>query len=189
MDPLYAQLRDIRGLDAVPWWPPAHGWWLLLAGFFIFLFLAWRMYRYLTRDWRADARQQLKTLRRRLSSKKDSGKALAGEFSELLRRIAMARYGRDSCAGLQGDPWLAWLKANDPAGFDWNSQARLLLTAPYAPPNQDVESEGLRKLLRAAQVWVDAELPLPPERPRPRYIPQRLWTLLPLRWRVVGARV
>lgn len=36
------QLRDIRGLDAVSWWPPAPGWWigaLLLLLTLIGLFL------------------------------------------------------------------------------------------------------------------------------------------------------
>ena len=50
MDPLYAQLRDIRGLDAVSLWPLAPGWWLVVAIIFAALLLVWRIYLYLTRD-------------------------------------------------------------------------------------------------------------------------------------------
>ena len=32
-------LRDIHGLDAVPWWPIAPGWWLI-AGVLVLLVLA-----------------------------------------------------------------------------------------------------------------------------------------------------
>jgi hypothetical protein len=51
-------------------------------------------------------------------------KPVATEFSELLRRIAMARHGRTACAGLHGEDWLAWLTEHDPKGFDWRRDAR-----------------------------------------------------------------
>ena len=56
------------------------------------------------------------------------------ELSELLRRVAMARLGREACAGLVGEAWLAWLAEQDPKGFDWRTRGRPLLDAPYAPP-------------------------------------------------------
>ena len=59
---------------------------------------------------------------------------LAGELSELLRRIAIARLGRARAAGLSGERWLAWLQEHDPAGFAWTQLGQPLLTLPYAPP-------------------------------------------------------
>lgn len=42
---LKQQLRDVHAPDAISWWPPAPGWWLLLAaalGLLIFALLRWR---------------------------------------------------------------------------------------------------------------------------------------------------
>ncbi len=152
-----AQLRDIRGLDGVSWWPPAPGWWLALLGLFLLGLLLWQIIRYFQRDWRDDARRQLKALRKRLG--RDPGKEVLLEFSELMRRIAMARYRREDCAGLFGTDWLEWLQDHDPRRFDWPGQADLLLNFAYAPPDTQVDPARLRKLIRAARAWVDAELP------------------------------
>jgi len=138
-----SQLRDIHGLDPVSWWPPAPGWWLVAMGGLLLLSLGWR-YRASLRlrippipvlrigDWRWDAGRKLRALRQRALTQ--DPRQTATELSELLRRIAMARLGREACAGLTGADWLAWLTERDPLQFDWRKQGRLLLDAPYAPP-------------------------------------------------------
>lgn len=143
MVPGVEQLRDIHGIQGAPWWPPGPGWWLLALALLALIFLGWR-YRAKLRlaippipflpvgGWRWDAARQLRDLRRRAEGQ--DGKQTAAELSELLRRIAMARCGRDTCAGLTGEDWLAWLRSNDPQGFDWSQQGRALLEIPYAPP-------------------------------------------------------
>ena len=124
-----AQLKDIQGLDAVSWWPPAGGWWLLalaLIGLALGLFYLLRhLYRYPPGSWRRDAWRQLRQLRQRSSFL--PADQLAGELSVLMRRIAVARYGRDQAAALVGEHWLDWLQRNDPAGFDWTVQGKVLL--------------------------------------------------------------
>ncbi len=153
---ILSQLRDIRGLDPVSWWPPALGWWLLAGLILLLLYLAWR-YRASLRlrippipvlrigNWRWDAGRQLRDLRQRAAAQ--DPKRTAVELSELLRRVAMARLGREACAGLVGEAWLAWLAEQDPKGFDWRTRGRPLLDAPYAPP---------------APVWVADPLPRQP---------------------------
>ena len=96
LDPALGEgLRDIRGLDAVPIWPLAPGWWLILAGVVVFVALVLLLRRVpvrglvLRRDWRADARRLLRELRRRVPGL--DGREAASEFSILMRRIAMAR--------------------------------------------------------------------------------------------------
>jgi hypothetical protein len=168
MIPGVDQLRDIQGIGGVPWWPPAVGWWVVAGAILLLLALAWR-WRTLIRlrlpplpvfnigSWRWDAARQLRTLRGH--AVQQDIKQTAGELSELIRRIAMARRGRDACAGLTGEDWLDWLKGNDPAGFDWTAGGRLLLEAPYAPPGVQGRQEELLRLIDAAEAWVVAEEP------------------------------
>jgi len=155
MDPL----RDIRGIDPAPWWPPAPGWWLLALLLILTLLLVWWLARrrrlYPPGRWQQDARSHLLALRRRL---RDAPlKALAGELSELLRRIAIARCGREHTAALTGEAWLAWLERNDSSGFPWREQGRLLLELPYAPPDRGGDRETLARLIDAALNWVSEE--------------------------------
>jgi hypothetical protein len=168
------QLRDIQGLDTIGHWPLAPGWWLLLILLVLGLMLALRLWPRLVggqarAPWRADAARQLRQLRQLNQRQGGQGSAetqrqLAADLSELLRRIAMARCGRDSCAGLQGQAWLAWLKQHDPKGFDWPGQGRALIELPFAPPRL-IETNGsggpggqadLGRLIRAAQAWISA---------------------------------
>jgi len=148
-------LRDIRSLDAIPWWPPAIGWWIVIGIVLIVTLFLWykrRQYYY----WRIEARQQLYALQKRLA--KEKSKQVVADFSELLRRIAIARYGRYACAGLIGEEWLLWLQAHDPAGFAWAEKGQLLLFAPYAPPKAILDVSSLKTLLEATRVWVEAEV-------------------------------
>ena len=164
MQPGLDQLRDIRGIESVPWWPLAEGWWVLL-GALVLLGLAAYHWRTILRlrvpipgvtlgTWRWDAAAALRGLRRRARAGQDV-KTSVGELSELLRRIAMARLGRDACAGLTGDAWLDWLAANDPAGFRWRERGTLLKTAPYAPPGTG-EAQELEAMIDAAYAWIAA---------------------------------
>lgn len=168
MIPGVDQLRDIHGIHGVSWWPPAPGWWLIAVSILLLLYLAWR-WRTAIRlripplpvlnigSWRWDAARQLRTLRQR--APEQDTKQTAGELSELIRRIAMARLGRDACAGLTGEDWLAWLTGNDPSGFDWAAYGRLLLDAPYAPPGGHGGHEELIALMDAAHEWISVEDP------------------------------
>ena len=148
-------LRDIRGLDAIGWWPPARGWWLIALLVLIIVVSAiwvWRTKRFGSLDWRTEAMQHLRALRRQLHRREP--KNVAGDLSELLRRIAIARGGRRACAGLAGDAWLDWLNQDDPNGFDWKRKGHVLLELPYAPPHIQARVDELRDLIDAAISWV-----------------------------------
>lgn len=152
------QMRDIQGLDPIGPWPLAPGWWLvILAGIMLLCLavIAWRwftLWRHLPRgNWRRDAVKQIRQLRRQLGQSDDQG--IAAELSQLLRRIAMARCGRDSCAGLSGVAWLNWLRQHDHNDFDWPQKGRLLIDLPYAPPGHTEQPAKLVALLDAALAW------------------------------------
>ena len=105
MEKLPDTLRDIHGLDGIPWWPPAPGWWYVLATIALVPVVIAVGY-WLTNHgpwlgWRSDARRKLSALRRVLP--RENPREVAGRLSELLRRIAMARSGRRVAAGLTGE--------------------------------------------------------------------------------------
>lgn len=161
------ELRDIHVVMGNLWWPPAPGWWLLIGAIIAVLVLAWRLRAtwrlrvpipFVTLgDWRWDAGRELRRLRRHSDA---SVKARSAELSELVRRIAMARYGRAACAGLHGRDWLDWLAEHDPEGFDWRDEGRLLLSAPYAPEAvSQARDAQLERLIEAAEPWITARRP------------------------------
>jgi hypothetical protein len=98
------RLHDIVPPAAVPWWPPAPGWYVVLAIILIiaavFAVRAWRR-------WWANAyrRQAL----RELASAPD-----AATIASLLRRTALAESPRPEIACLGGDAWLEWLSKRSP---------------------------------------------------------------------------
>ena len=149
-------LRDIHGLDAIPWLPLAPGWWFVIvtAGLLLLLFAAlyWMPRHTVWFGWRADARRQLRLLKKAL--KTEDPQDIAGRLSELLRRIAVVHGGRQKTAGLTGEDWLQWLAASDNSGFDWEYHGQMLLTAPYMPPTMSVERRQLARLINAAGRWI-----------------------------------
>lgn len=155
---LLARMRDIHELamDSAPWWPPAIGWWLLAAvllGLAILLWWGFRNLRaYPPGTWHRDARNQLLALKK--LSRQLSPEQTLRELSELLRRIAVTRLGREQAAGLNGESWLAWLQQQDPEQFPWEEEARVLITVPYAPPGHaSVNQDQVIQLINAALNW------------------------------------
>lgn len=150
-------LRDIHDLDAIPWWPLAPGWWWIIGLFVLLMLLAgiryWIRYSGIMPGWRGDARRQLRALKKALRT--DEPRDVAGQLSILLRRIAMARSGRQQAAGLSGETWLVWLEENDSSGFKWSKGSGVLLQAPYMPPDMIVQRRDVMRLVVAAMRWVD----------------------------------
>jgi hypothetical protein len=202
LQPGLGPLRDIRGIEGVPWWPLADGWWILVGALVLIGLAAWH-WRVVLRlrvpipfitlgSWRWDAAAALRDLRRRARAGQ-AAKTTAGELSELLRRIAMARLGRSACAGLVGDGWLGWLAENDPKGFPWRERGRALLEAPYAPPvraGDRGQPDSLLELIDAAYAWVSTPERRQPKasetEDRPRWWRRLRLTGIPRLWQQLG---
>ena len=92
-------LRDIAGPPSVPWWPPAPGWWVLMA---ILTIVALAVVFRLWQVWRANAyrRAALHELQRTTS--------VTG-IAEILKRTALVSYPRTDIAALSGSAWCRWL--------------------------------------------------------------------------------
>lgn len=132
-DPL-AALRDWHLPDAVSWWPPAPGWWLVVGLILALMVIALRWWR-VRRRRSAPARAALAELAALRSRHTDSGdgRSFGAAVSVLLRRLALARYPRDQVAGLAGPRWLAFLDRTGGAGAFTQGPGRVLAEVPYRP--------------------------------------------------------
>jgi len=146
------QLRDIHGLDPISWWPLAPGWWISAALFLLTAVALYLVARHLIRyppgSWRREAQVALRDLWRQRNQL--SQKESAARLSVLLRRIAIARFGREKTASISGFEWLAWLQQSDPNGFDWTERGHILLNLPYAPEDWQAKPGELDELISAA---------------------------------------
>lgn len=99
------QLAPAHAPAAPGIWPLAPGWWILLTLLLIGLgALIYRARRQATRLSRA-ALQELK----QLQNKPINDTQLAVELERLLRRYAIAAYGRETVANLSGAAWLEFV--------------------------------------------------------------------------------
>ncbi len=150
-------LHDIHLPDAISWWPPAPGWWMLLATLIMLGFLGWFLLRRYKRGaLRREALAQLQRIEAGFRADGDHV-ALARELSALLRRIAISTKKRDTVAGLTGDAWLRFLDEFN-GDADKRSVApfqqgagRILVTAPYSPA---VDAAAIQELLTICRDWL-----------------------------------
>ena len=93
-----SNLRDIVVPPEVALWPPAPGWWILLAGGIAIatIFAGMIIARYRHNAYRRAALAALDT-------------AEAGDISTILKRAALAAWPRAEVASLTGADWLAFL--------------------------------------------------------------------------------
>lgn len=100
-----AQLAPEHAPPPAGWWPLAPGWWILLAlSVLIIAYIIFKQLNPTVRLKRA-ALRQLKIL----ESTVTDNIALARDLEHLLRRYAVARFGRDQVAGLSGQKWIAFI--------------------------------------------------------------------------------
>lgn len=120
-----AQLAPSHAPPPAGWWPLAPGWWVLLTllALIISLFIYWQ-----TRPQvrlRRIALRELENLQTTITD--DSN--LARELEHLLRRYAVARYGRDTVASLSGERWIAFVIEHGGTAWGGNIGSALLCIA------------------------------------------------------------
>jgi len=154
------QLRDIHLPDPVSWWPPAPGWWVLVA-LIILSFLAVRAFLKIhkARRVRVAALKELELLSTGFTQMQDAHH-LVKALSVLLRRICLSYYPRFDVAGLTGEAWLRFLDQHlgEEIGHGrfCEDPGRSLITAPYQA-KAEIDGLGLLKLCRD---WITALPPL-----------------------------
>ena len=137
-------LHDIVAPAPVGWWPPAPGWYMVLATLAIAtLWLGVRTARRYRRNrYRRAALQRLA----RIHSECTTGQA-ATELAVLLKQTALAAWPRAQVASLSGQAWTDFL-----AGTGANEAIGRLNAVAY----RNVEPDGpeLERLFTAAEAWI-----------------------------------
>lgn len=141
-----AQLAPAHAPPPPGWWPPAPGWWAVAA--LVLLAAACLFY------WRGRRVSRLRRLAlrelRKLESIPSDDTRLAAEVEHLMRRYAVAAYGREAAGHLTGESWLAFIVAHGGRLLDGESGQRLLHAA-YGGTAQGHRSrwlEGAQRFIR-----------------------------------------
>jgi hypothetical protein len=134
------RLNDIVVPPPIPWWPPAPGWYVVLALTFT-LMLAWAARRWAR--WRRDAY-------RRAALRELESAGTAEEISEILRRTALVIASRNTVAAITGAEWPGWLETRARCPQPASVRERLS-DGPY---RRSSDSEGLHDLRQYAACWI-----------------------------------
>jgi HAMP domain-containing protein len=133
-----AQLAPAHAPPPPGWWPLAPGWWVLAALLVLGVVAVWLWQRRPQVRLRRAALRELAQLDKTIAADAD----LARELTHLVRRYAVARYGRDAVATLSGRRWIDFVVAH--GGTPWAGDVGLdLLRAAYGGPCQPERARWL----------------------------------------------
>jgi hypothetical protein len=147
---LLAQLRDIHAAGDPGWWPPAPGWWGLAALALLGLFFVMRA---LARRWAQLRRRRawlraLEALDQQWDPRVQPHDYLAG-LNRVFRAVALKAFPEARCGRLQGDEWVAFIRAGLPGGKTAECLSALA-RGPYEPL-PEFDAPALRE---QARLWV-----------------------------------
>lgn len=154
MNPEDLPLRDIHLPESISAWPLGPGWWLLIVALTLLVFAVTVRWFWQRTALRRAAIAELKLLESSLARTRDEHAFLCG-VSTLLRRVAIARFGRNAAASAEGETWLALLST---PSLQLSTQSQSLLTeAPYRK-SADSDPRALREVNRFAHQFIQAGL-------------------------------
>lgn len=144
------ELRDIHLPDGISVWPPAYGWWVMLA-VVIGCVLGYRLFKIL----RAKSKK-LFALRLLKNINCNNSLRSAASMSEILRRICVYKY--PEAVVLNGQAWVDFLNAHTKNKLN-DKTADLLLNAPYMPEGEGgFEIADVVALRLFCQKWIGENL-------------------------------
>lgn len=150
--PVELPLPDIHLPDSVSWWPPAPGWWLLLALLIIAGVVLWLWGKRSPRPRLSKgAVAEINQLQARYPAQLSELQCLK-ELSSVLRRIGISYLGRERHAGITGHEWYRLLNdlASEPLFND--EQIDWLVAMPYRA-DCDLSEQQVVGLLEQAKRW------------------------------------
>lgn len=143
-------LRDIHLPDAVSWWPPAIGWWLLILAMIAIVFLVYKLVRHLKhKPLNKLALNDFNNIIKHFDQHRDQTR-LAQELSILLRRISISYQPRQQVASLTGQQWLDVLNNMTKSENFSAAIADILFNAPYQKQTHYNSDE----LIQCCRNWI-----------------------------------
>lgn len=144
-------LNDIVVPGAVPWWPPAPGWYAVAAVLAVFLLLL------LFRWWQGRRRNRYRrqALLELASIQRDSSADALRNLPALIKRAALAVWPREQVAALSGEAWHRFL--DETSGTDrFQAGAGATLDGlSYGTARVDTTPASERQqVLNAAEFWL-----------------------------------
>lgn len=129
-------------------WPPAPGWWVVAVLTLIAIALLARWWRDPQRRARRMALQELQHIR----ASDGDGAAVARAIQNLLRRYALAVFGRQRMARLTGEAWLQFVAAEGGEALSGHVGRSMLSTAfgNHSTDERDQWTAGAEGFIRRA---------------------------------------
>ncbi len=147
-DPL-AALNPLREPDPIAWWPPAPGWWLLLALVALLGLLALWLFvkRYRANAYRREALSQLQRSYEAYRGGADKSAFLA-QTNALLKAVALQAYPRRAVAASSGEAWFRFLNSQL---ADTEQFPPEFMLAAYRKDCPEIDAERLNHVARS---WI-----------------------------------
>lgn len=151
---LLSQLRDIQSAPAVPWWPPAPGWWVLAVLLLIALFfLARKLYRrYRIQQRREQLLGFVSQLEQVIDPAGSPQEYLSG-LNRIFKIVAIRAFPDAACAHMQGREWTDFLQQKL-AGKSGQAVDLEALQALSRGPYQPSATFDAASLVAFARQWV-----------------------------------
>ncbi len=145
---LLNQLHDIYQPAAVPFWPPAPGWWIITV--LLLSVIGWGLrHYYRSQVFKRIALQELKQVHENYQRHNNQSQ-LAMELSNLLRRVALVKYPHRPVSNLIRFAWLQFLDDTGKTQAFTEGPGQVLCTAPYQKSSQ-LDAEAL---LEVVKQWI-----------------------------------
>ena len=140
------QLHQVPLAEPVSWLPQTKGWLILLLVLVVALLIAgWCYWQHWRRNaYRRAALRELSLL--------ESGRVPLSTLPALLKRAAMAGYGREAVAGLSGNAWLAFLDGAVGETLFCSPLGNALVRLAYVDEEPDADQR--RALLAQTRRWI-----------------------------------
>lgn len=144
---------DLKGIhlpEAVSWWPPAIGWWVLLLLFVLsavaLFYVFKRLQQVSVRSKAVEAFLQIKA-----DYQKEQDKVLLSQqISQLLRQILLSSFAREEVASVTGEAWFKALQVCHPKGQLELKWIEVLSVSAYQK-QADYDAKGL---LNHCEQWI-----------------------------------